>query len=71
MSRPVITIGPDKTIEKAAELFSRYQISSLPVVQDTSILGILHRNSVEKALHHGLGLAGFRIYEPGNGFRHT
>ncbi len=57
MSRPVITIGPDKTIEKAAELLSRYQISSLPVVQDTSILGILHRNSVEKALHHGLELA--------------
>jgi len=54
MSRPVITIAPEQTIERAAELLSRYQISSLPVVRDTSILGILHRNAVEKARHHGL-----------------
>lgn len=54
MSRPVITIAPDKTISEAAEYLSRYQISSLPVVSNGSILGILHRNAVEKALHHGL-----------------
>ncbi len=54
MSRPVITIGPNETIREAAQFLSRYQISSLPVVRDGSILGILHRNAVEKALHHGL-----------------
>jgi tRNA nucleotidyltransferase (CCA-adding enzyme) len=54
MSRPVISIAPDKTISDAAEYLSRYQISSLPVISNGSILGILHRNAVEKALHHGL-----------------
>jgi tRNA nucleotidyltransferase (CCA-adding enzyme) len=56
MSRPVITIGPNRTMGEAAKSLSRYQISSLPVVRDGSILGILHRNAVEKALHHGLEL---------------
>ena len=54
MSRPVITIGPDQTLGEAADFLSRYQISSLPVVRDGSILGIVHRNAVEKAVHHGL-----------------
>jgi tRNA nucleotidyltransferase (CCA-adding enzyme) len=54
MSRPVISIAPEKTISDAAEYLTRYQISSLPVVSNGSILGILHRNAVERALHHGL-----------------
>ncbi len=54
MSRPVFTIDPDRTVEQAAEYLSRYQVSSLPVLQDGAILGILHRDSVEKARHHGL-----------------
>ena len=54
MSRPVITVGPDRTIGEAGEFLSRYQVSSLPVVDDGFILGILDRNSVEKARHHGL-----------------
>ena len=54
MSRPVISVGPDQTMDEAAELLSRYQISSMPVTQDGTAMGILHRNAVEKALHHGL-----------------
>ncbi|MDQ1240108.1 MAG: hypothetical protein QG577_2294 [Thermodesulfobacteriota bacterium] len=54
MSRPVIFLEPDKTISEAGEFLSRYQVSSLPVVSSGSVLGILHRNSVEKAVHHGL-----------------
>ncbi|MDQ7784254.1 MAG: CBS domain-containing protein [Desulfomonilaceae bacterium] len=54
MSRPVISIGPDQRLSEAAEYLSRYQISSLPVVQNGCVMGILHRNAVEKALHHGL-----------------
>ncbi len=54
MSRPVYTIEADHTIEEASELLSRYQISSLPVMRNHLIFGILHRNAVEKALHHGL-----------------
>ncbi|MFH0957143.1 MAG: CBS domain-containing protein [Pseudomonadota bacterium] len=54
MSRPVISIGPDQTIEEAGGLLSRYQISSLPVEKNRSVLGILHRQAVDRATHHGL-----------------
>jgi tRNA nucleotidyltransferase (CCA-adding enzyme) len=54
MSRPVITVGPEQTIEEASALLSRYQISSLPVEKNHSVLGILHRSAVDKARHHGL-----------------
>lgn len=54
MSRPVITVGPEQTIEYASELLSRYQISSLPVETKQSVVGILHRYAVDRAKHHGL-----------------
>ncbi|MCL5123138.1 MAG: CBS domain-containing protein [Deltaproteobacteria bacterium] len=54
MSRPVITIGPEQTIEEASELLSRYQVSSLPVEKNESLLGILHRSAVDRAKHHVL-----------------
>lgn len=54
MSRPVVTVGPDQTIGEAAELLGRYQISSLPVERGESLVGILHRHAVDKAVHHGL-----------------
>ncbi|MBI5571480.1 MAG: CBS domain-containing protein [Desulfomonile tiedjei] len=54
MSRPVISISPDQTISEAAESLSRYQVSSLPVASNGAVVGILHRNAVEKARHHGL-----------------
>lgn len=54
MSRPVITIEPDRTLDEAAEMLTRYQISSLPVLVDGTVLGVVHRNAVERARHHGL-----------------
>ncbi len=54
MTKPVITTHPDQTLQEAAETLSRYEISSLPVVRDGALLGILHRSAVERAAHHGL-----------------
>ncbi len=54
MSKPVVSIRPDQTISEASEMLSRYQISSLPVERDESLLGILHRHAVDRAVHHGL-----------------
>ncbi len=62
MSRPAIVIEADKTILQASEYLNRYQISSLPVVQNGSVLGILHRNAVEKAVHHGLSAEPVNVY---------
>lgn len=54
MSRPVITLGPDQKMGKASEVLSRYQVSSLPIVGESGVVGLLHREAVEKAIHHGL-----------------
>lgn len=62
MSYPVIFVEPGKTIGEAAEFLSRYQVSSLPVVIEGTVQGILHRNAVEKALHHGLDKEKVRDY---------
>jgi len=54
MTRPVVKIEPERSIAEAAEFLTRYQISSLPVVRNGRVLGILHRNAVEKAIQHNL-----------------
>ena len=54
MSHPVITINPDQTLGEAAQYLGRYQVSSMPVVKNGCVTGILHRNAVDKAIHHGL-----------------
>jgi tRNA nucleotidyltransferase (CCA-adding enzyme) len=55
MSKPVITIDRESDIAEAGDILSRYQISSVPVMRDDTVVGILHRSAVEKARRHGLG----------------
>lgn len=63
MSKPAITITPDSTISEAKALLTRYNITAAPVRVDIrtssdnshSILGIITRQVVEKAIHHTLG----------------
>ncbi len=55
MSVPVKTIAVDATIAEAREQLTRYNINAMPVVEGTSVVGIVSRNIVEKALYHGLG----------------
>jgi len=65
MSSPVITVTPDVPISRANELLTRYNITVLPVVsagveeegseEPPTILGIISRRVVEKAIFHKLG----------------
>jgi tRNA nucleotidyltransferase (CCA-adding enzyme) len=55
MSSPVKAIPPDCTIQQAREQLVRYNVSAMPVVEDGTVLGIISRKIVEKALYHGLG----------------
>ncbi len=41
MSAPIITIGADKSIEEAIEILNKHKINRLPVVHDSSIVGIV------------------------------
>ena len=65
MSSPVITITSDITINEANDLLTRYNVTVLPVIPgDTdstdansppSILGMISRRVIEKAIFHKLG----------------
>ena len=41
MSAPIITIDADKSIEEALAILNKHKINRLPVVHDSSIIGIV------------------------------
>lgn len=54
MSTDVKTIGPDSSVEEAAEVLSNNNISGLPVVEDENLLGIVSESDLivkDKKLH--------------------
>ena len=54
MAFPIKTIDPERTLEEAGELLARYNLNILPVVSDKRVVGLIPRQVVEKAIHHGL-----------------
>jgi len=54
MSYPVKTVSPETTIGEVSELLLKYGHTGLPVVKDNSLVGIISRRDVDKALKHGL-----------------
>jgi CBS domain-containing protein len=41
MSAPIITIDADKSVEEAMAILNKHQINRLPIVHDSSIIGIV------------------------------
>jgi acetoin utilization protein AcuB len=60
----VVTIGPDKTIERAARTMAENKIGCLPVIEEGVVVGIITEFDVMNAFQHMLGL-------PANGIRVT
>ncbi|OGP76578.1 MAG: hypothetical protein A2V86_01960 [Deltaproteobacteria bacterium RBG_16_49_23] len=54
MVYPVKTVGPERTLEEAGEILSRYLLDILPVVQEERVVGLISKEVVERAVHHGL-----------------
>ena len=56
MSSPVVTVEPSVSCERAARLMTRYNISTLLVVdrEENEYLGYITRQVVEKSLYHKL-----------------
>ncbi|MEW6444098.1 MAG: CBS domain-containing protein [bacterium] len=54
MSFPVKTVEKSDTVEQAAEVLNRFSISSLPILDEGRLCGIINRQTVEKAVYHGL-----------------
>ena len=51
MTKPVITVSPDMDIRYCARLFSRFELSRAPVVENGEVIGIVsHTDMVLKGL---------------------
>ncbi len=54
MVYPVKTIEPERTLEEAGEILTRYNLNVLPVLDDEKVIGLISKQVVEKAEYHGL-----------------
>jgi tRNA nucleotidyltransferase (CCA-adding enzyme) len=55
MTAPVKAIPERFTIRGAAEIMNRFNLTTLPVVREGELVGLLSREVVDKATFHGLG----------------
>ena len=54
MSFPVKTVDAGETLNKAGQILTRYNINVLPVLKEGRLVGLISRQVIEKASHHGL-----------------
>ena len=54
MVYPVKTLDAECPMEEAAGMLTRYNLSILTVVQNEKVVGLISKQVVEKAIHHGL-----------------
>jgi tRNA nucleotidyltransferase (CCA-adding enzyme) len=54
MVYPVKTIEPERTLDEAGEILTRYNLDILPVLQDEKVIGLISKEVVERAEYHGL-----------------
>jgi len=55
MTRPVLTVAPDATLEHAGHSLRAWGVQGAPVVRDGVVLGVLSLRDVEKARSRGRG----------------
>jgi tRNA nucleotidyltransferase (CCA-adding enzyme) len=55
MVYPVRVVDSEADFKKAQDIMSKFQLSTLPVVSNKKVVGLITRNIVEKALYHKLG----------------
>jgi tRNA nucleotidyltransferase (CCA-adding enzyme) len=53
MTSPVITLEWDRSIKEAEDTLTRYGVNVLPLTKAGNYIGLISRESVEKALFHG------------------
>lgn len=54
MVYPVKTIEPFKNLEEADAILSRYNLNTLPVLDEGRVIGLISKQVVERAVRHGL-----------------
>jgi tRNA nucleotidyltransferase (CCA-adding enzyme) len=77
MVYPVKSLEPDQSLEEAEAILARYNVSTLPVVREGKVVGLISKQVVDRAIHHGLHRSPVREYmsteflsvSPDEGFR--
>jgi len=54
MSQPVKTLDTSLTIAAAREQLTRYNVNAMPVMSNGTMIGVISRRIVERAIYHGL-----------------
>jgi tRNA nucleotidyltransferase (CCA-adding enzyme) len=62
MVYPVKVIPTESPLEEAGEILTRYNLTGLPVVQGEKVVGLISKQIVEKAIHHGLKTSPVKEY---------
>jgi len=52
MTRDVVTVSPEQTMDQAAELFELRDLHHIPVVDDDKVVGMLSTTDLNKVTHH-------------------
>ncbi len=66
MSAKPITLAPETPAHVADQLMQRYGYEGYPVMRDGSVIGLLTRRSVDRALSHKLNLGAESLMEAGS-----
>jgi tRNA nucleotidyltransferase (CCA-adding enzyme) len=62
MAYPVKTVEPERTLREAGEVLARHHMDILPVLKEEKVVGLISREVVERAVHHGLKDAPVKEY---------
>lgn len=62
MTSPAISVPPQTSLRDTEDVLTRYNVNVLPVTTGKRVLGIITRQTVEKAIYHGLGVLAVEEY---------
>lgn len=62
MVYPVKTVEPERTMEEAGEILSRYLLDTLPVFKEEKVVGLISKEVADRAIRHGLKDATVKEY---------
>ncbi len=66
MSKNPLILTPDTRVDEIARLMQRYGFEGYPVVVNGSIVGLLNRRTVDRALTHKLSMTASSLMDAGN-----
>jgi tRNA nucleotidyltransferase (CCA-adding enzyme) len=55
MTEKAVTAGVDDAVAQAETQMTRFDIGGMPVIRDGKVAGLITRQIVQKAIHHGMG----------------